>query len=64
MFEEQLAILHNFLRNDDDWVQMDLDEFVYNALQLETNTPSNQADYTHRDELYFYLRKLPETTIN
>ena len=58
------VILHNFLRNDDDWVQMDLDEFVDNALQPEANAPSNQADYTRRDELYFYLSKLPDTTIN
>ena len=56
------VVLHNFLRNDESWLEAipegddDLDP--------EATATGNQADYSRRDELFYYLSELPETTIN
>ena len=59
------VVLHNFLRNeDDDWI--DTSEILEGEddLEPEASTASNAPNYSRRDELYFYLSELEETTIN
>jgi DDE superfamily endonuclease len=62
------VVLHNFLQTDSEdstWINLsELDEGD-NDLDPEPTTASNQeADYSRREELYFYLSELEETTIN
>ena len=55
-------ILHNFLMNDGSWVEV-LPDGV-DDLEPEAAATGSQADYSRRDEPFFYLSELPETTIN
>ena len=59
------VILHNFLRNDEvdeEWLG-DIQEGE-DDLDPEPSTPTNTPDYARRDELFFYLSELEDTTIN
>ena len=59
------VVLHNFLRNDgmDEWLELPLEE-NQDDLDAEPATASNEPDYQRRDELFFYLSELEDTTIN
>ena len=61
------VILHNFLIQDpveEDWLD-EIHEGEDDLAEEQTNnSSSDRADYSRRDELYFYLSELEETTIN
>ena len=59
------VILHNFLRNeeiDEEWLE-DIQEGE-DDLDPEPSTATNAPNYARRDELFFYLSELEDTTIN
>jgi hypothetical protein len=59
------VVLHNYLIGDidDDWIA---DENLEGEddLEPESLATSNVADYSRRDELYYYLSELEDTPIN
>lgn len=59
------VVLHNFLRNDDvddEWME-DVHEGE-DDLDPEPSTTTNSPNYARRDELFYYLSELVDTTIN
>ena len=59
------VILHNYLRNkemDKDWLE-DVCEGE-DDLEPEASTATNAPNYARRNELFFYLSELEDTTIN
>jgi DDE superfamily endonuclease len=61
------VIMHNFLRTENstetDWIEME-PEGEDDLEPESTASAASPADYTRRDELYFYLSELDGTAIN
>ena len=55
--------MHNFLRNDEDWLEALVGEGG-DDVEPESAAESYQPIFSRREELYFYLSELPETAIN
>ncbi len=59
------VVLHNFLiRESAEWLDNEVGGDIDDDLEPERPTRSNQANYTRRDELLYYLSELQETNIN
>ena len=54
---------HNFLRNDEDWLEALVGEGG-DDVEPESAAESYQPIFSRREELYFYLSELPDTAIN
>ena len=60
-------MLHNYHRDEEDdqeWLHEIDHEEGEDDLAAEATTSSNTPDYARRDELFYYLSELEETTIN
>ena len=57
------VVLHNFLRNDEDWLEALVGEGE-DDVEPESAAESYQPIFSRREELYFYLSELPDTAIN
>ena len=57
------VVLHNFLRNDEDWLEALVGEGG-DDVEPESAAESYQPIFSRREELYFYLSELPDTAIN
>ena len=61
------VVLHNFLRNDDEWVPVEPENYWEGEeTDPEAYIPyaGNRPNYLRRDEVYNYLSELEETVIN
>jgi hypothetical protein len=61
------VILHNFLLNDhteNDWLEETIIEEGEDDLEPEPFTATNTPDYGRRQEIYYYLSEMEDTTIN
>jgi hypothetical protein len=61
------VVLHNYLLNDhtdNAWFDDSIVEEGLDDLEPEPMTATNAPDYARRQELFFYLSELEDTTIN
>ena len=62
------VVVHNFLHHeeeDDNWIDLsDLQEGEDDLDPEPTTTPNSAPNYERRNEIYYYLSELQQTTIN